>query len=174
MPGLNVEVVGARELEYAFEKLADALRDQRPVMRRIRDQLYRDNEEIWNKGQETWADWSPAYAKWRATPAGYSTAPFGEMLDLSGRLRESLTSQDPDNIAIINRRSLTFGTRVPYASYVQEGGDVGGKYGPPKKSSWDHVSDPFRLPRNFAHAYTEAMERRWRRIVEDYVKEHSP
>lgn len=75
----------------------------------------------------------------------------------------------PDNIAIINRRSITFGTKVPYASYVNDGVDpVGGVFGPPRKSTFDRSRDPFVKARNFTDGYTEAMKARWRRITENY------
>lgn len=167
---LRIRILGIDSVIHHFERATAEFRDMRPLMRRMHQQFERDMEEVWNKGQESWADWSPAYARWRASPAGYSEAPFGEMLDLTGRLRESLTSQTGDSVVIINRRSITFGTDVPYAGYVKEGGSVGGRFGPPRKSSWDGHSDPYRLPRDYTNMLTEAMKARWRRITEDYAK----
>lgn len=180
---LRISITGLKAVEHHFQAAQRKFEDMRPVMRRIRDQLYKDYEVIWDKGQESggggWADWSPAYAAWRkgdermsryAEGRGLSLShmPFGEMMDLTGRLRESLTSPSPDNIAIMNRRSLTFGTDVEYAGEVQSGGTVRGKYGPPKKSSFDGVSTPYRKARSLDGRFTDAMERQWRRIVENY------
>lgn len=81
-----------------------------------------------------------------------------------------MTGDTGDSIVIINRRSITFGTNVPYAGYVIKGGSVGGVFGPPRKSSWDGESDPYRLPRDFTNMTTEAMKARWRRITEDYAR----
>lgn len=192
---LRISITGAERIVQHFEAAISKFKDMRPLMLRLRDQLYKDYEVVWDKGQEEWAEWSPAYAKWRNTGSlGGGTSerttrldfyaagrgmqsigdhPFGEMLDLTGRLRESLTSDDPDNIAILNRQSITFGTKVSYASYVNDGGEVRGKYGPPKKSSWGGGEDPFRLPRDFSSRdkFDEGMRRRWRRIVEQYAKQ---
>lgn len=177
---LRIKITGLKEVEHHFEAAIRQFEDMRAVMRRIRDQLYRDYMVIWDKGQKSWADWSPAYARWRlgdgrmeryaeSRGLGLSVMPFGEMMDLTGRLRESLTSDDPENIAILNRKSITFGTAVWYAGYVTEGGRVGGKYGPPKKSSFDGVSSPYREARPLTGKFTDAMERKWRRIVENYA-----
>lgn len=167
---LRIRIIGADKVIHHFERATEEFRDMRPLMRRMHKQFQRDMEEVWNKGQESWADWSPAYARWRSGPAGYSAAPFGEMLDLSGRLRESMTGTTGDSIVIINRRSITFGTDVPYAGYVISGVQVGGKFGPPRKSTFDPGQDPFTKGRDFTNMTTEAMKARWRRITENYAK----
>lgn len=164
----------------------------RPLMLRLRDQLYEDTKVIWDEGQLSWAPWSPAYAQWRATGsigggtssmatrldhyaarrggASISDMPFGEMMDLTGRLRRSLTEPGGDNIARMNRRSITFGTAVEYASHATRGGRVGGIFGPPRQSSRGGGGPPYRARRP-VDKYTEAMRRKWRRIVEKYSKD---
>lgn len=166
---LRIRVEGVDRVIHHFERAQGEFRDMRPLMERMRRQLYEDNLAIFDRGQLEWPDWSPAYAKRRLYGSG--SGPAGEMLGLTGRLQESLMGPTPDNIAIINRRSITFGTRVEYASYVNDGVDpVGGVFGPPRKSSFDGVSDPYVKARNFTDGYTEAMKAKWRRITEKYAQ----
>lgn len=40
---------------------------------------------------------------------------------ISGRLRNSVTTKNDENVSIVTKDSLTFGTTVPYAKYVQFG-----------------------------------------------------
>lgn len=165
---LRIRVEGADRIIHHFERALGEFRDMRPLMERMRKQLYEDNLSIFDQGQLDWPDWSPAYAKRRLYGSALG-GPAGEMLGLTGRLQESLMGPTPDNIAIINRRSITFGTKVPYASYVNDGVDpVGGVFGPPRKSTFDRSRDPFVKARNFTDGYTEAMKARWRRITENY------
>lgn len=175
---LRIRVDGADRIIHHFERATAEFRDMRPLMERMRKQLYEDNLSIFDQGQLDWPDWSPAYAKRRLYGMALG-GPAGEMLGLTGRLQESLMGPTPENIAIINRRSITFGTKVPYASYVNDGvNPVRGVYGHPRTSSWDgplgaglpkdERREPFVLARNFTNGYTEAMKARWRRITENY------
>ncbi len=60
--------------------------------------------------------WPPWYYRALGTPNDHRT------LDVSGRLRESVTQSSPDHIQQVEAKRLTWGTAVPYAYKHQFGG----------------------------------------------------
>jgi len=62
-----------------------------------------------------WKSWTRSYGNWRSKKAP------GKILNLSGRLLNSLSKGDADNLFSTNRRGAEVGTKTPYAETQQEG-----------------------------------------------------
>lgn len=151
-------------LERKFEEAAGDLRDLRPILEKIKDRMYVDEHEIFDIGQGEWAPWSHWYADWRLSHGHFGSfdAP-GDLLNLNGNLYRSLTEPGGENIAIVNRKSITFGTTDPVADYHREG--VAHMSGWPRVEQ-SGASLPVRNPVEF----TAAMKQRWYRMMSEYVK----
>ena len=108
-------------MDRGIARFADGLSDYRPVWPIIEDDFYAQVKDQFKtegeEGGEKWAPLSPA-------TAGYKEAHFPgkPILERTGDLMRSLTNpNDPNTVRIEERKSLTLGTRIPYAIYHQTG-----------------------------------------------------
>jgi phage gpG-like protein len=114
------EGVGEDSIAVMQRYIADVgkrARDLTPVFNQWVPVLFQQEEEIFDaEGIPAWPALSPAYADWKSRH-------FGDLpiLERSGRLKESLTQNTSDTIMRVGPRSMSFGTRVPYSAYLQEG-----------------------------------------------------
>lgn len=74
-----------------------------------------------SEGIPPWAPLNEDYAKWKNT-MGFDQE-GRPILQLTGRLARSLTSETPDTIYHAKPKSLQFGTAVEYSSILQDGTD---------------------------------------------------
>lgn len=100
------------ELEQDFNRL-----DYAPALGEIADDL-RDVHQNYFLGEfgPSGRDWQPW--RWRSpdAPADHPT------LNVSGRLRDSLVTENGDHVEEVDSRELTWGTAVPYAGIHNFGG----------------------------------------------------
>ncbi len=92
-----------------------------------------------------WQDLSPAYALWKSR-----NYPGRKILERTGRLKKSLTNRGgSDSVLNITPKSLSVGTKVPYAILHQKGTN--------------------RLPMRKIIELTDAQKKRWVRIMHTYM-----
>ena len=106
-------------MDRGIARFADGVSDYRPVWPMIEDDFYalekRQFESVGAAGGEKWPELSPEYRGWKE--AHYPGKPI---LERTGDLVRSLTNaNDPNAVRIEDRRTLTLGTRIPYAIYHQ-------------------------------------------------------
>lgn len=106
-------VDGIKELDRAFDRFADAVKDWKPAWRKTRTFLYKHERKIFStRGFGTWAPLASGQA---AT------------LMQSKRMKRSLTQRGGENIAELAKETLLFGSRVtsdagaPYPLFHQRG-----------------------------------------------------
>ena len=117
----KLEIAGQMQMDRGIGRFADGVSDYRPIWGVIEDDFYaQEKAQFASQGTEGGAGWkalSPDYAGWKE--AHY---PGKLILQRTGDLYSSLTSgSDPNAVKIEERKSLTLGSRVPYALFHQKG-----------------------------------------------------
>ncbi len=117
---INIEYPDERPLRRVLV-VYERVNNLQPAFERMLPALQQYSENYFARGgayegNPPFAPLSARYAKWKARR--YPGAPI---LTRSGRLRASLASVTNDSIADATADALTFGTRVPYATYHQFG-----------------------------------------------------
>ena len=107
-----------------FRGLVARLRDLRPAWNRVREDFWLlEREQFETEGKYApgghWQALSPRYAAWKA-----QHYPGTKILELTGRLKRSMTSQTSDTIWETAPDRMKIGTAVPYAAVHQTGGRV--------------------------------------------------
>ncbi len=115
----RLEIAGETQMDRGIARFADGVADYRPIWPVIEDDFYAQEKAQFQsegaEGGEKWQDLSPAYADWKE--AHY---PGRRILERTGDLERSLTSgSDPNAIKREGVRTLTLGSKVPYAIYHQ-------------------------------------------------------
>jgi phage gpG-like protein len=118
---LSISTAGGDEIARGLAVLKSSAEDLTPVwpkiLKRIRQQLrYHFAGEGASGRSGKWADLTDKYGTWKA-----KHFPGRPILELTGRLRESLVDGSADSIEILNTRFLFVGSSVPYAGFLQEG-----------------------------------------------------
>lgn len=156
---LTLEVAGVQQVNRKLGLAAAAVQDLRPVWEDVYDDfLDRESKVFDAQGQSgsktremgggAWGEWealNEEYAK-RKAAEGYGS----RILVRTGDLRSSLTSRNADAVFRADQRSVSMGTKVPYAWYHQTGKGV------PKR-------EPIRV--------SEAAARMWARMIQKFVLE---
>ena len=112
---LRVRIHGIDEIKETVSDLDDLLDDLSPIIREdvipvVRERILRIFS---SRGYGRWAPLRPSTIRGKG-----HDLPLVE----TRRLRRSLTNeQDPEAIIQVRRRSLTYGTEVPYARYHEFG-----------------------------------------------------
>jgi len=120
---LSVTVEGEQQLAIALGKASDIIADLRPAWKPVQ-KLFQDfsSDQFQSSGS------AGASGKWKPLSAKYERAKvkkFGTFALLAGinirteRLYKSLRGETSDSVYIPEKDSLTLGTTVPYARYVQ-------------------------------------------------------
>ena len=117
----RLEIAGEVQMDRAIARFADGVSDYRPIWPVIADEFYAmEMDQFKSEGEgggEKWAPLSPEYA-------GYKEAHFPgkPILERTGDLKRSLTDgNDVNAVRIEERKTLTLGSRLPYALYHQTG-----------------------------------------------------
>jgi len=108
-------------MDRAIARFSDGVADYRPIWPVIEDDFYAQTKgQFASQGAEGGAKWAPLkpeYAGWKAVHF-----PGAPILVRTGDLERSLTSpNDANAVRMEARKTLTLGTRVPYAGYHQRG-----------------------------------------------------
>jgi phage gpG-like protein len=115
----RLDIAGEIQMDRAIARFADGVSDYRPIWPVIEDDFYAQEKDQFAsegaEGGEKWPELAPEYAEWKAT-----AFPGKPILQRSGDLYGSLTSpNNPNAVRIEERKTLTLGSRVPYAIYHQ-------------------------------------------------------
>jgi len=106
-------------MDRGIARFADGVSDYRPIWPVIEDDFYALEKDQFRsegkEGGEGWKELSPAYAAWKQ-----AQFPGKPILERTGALARSLTSgKDASAVKIEERKTLTLGSRIPYAIYHQ-------------------------------------------------------
>jgi phage gpG-like protein len=117
----RMEVAGAAQLDRGIARFADGVADYRPIWGVITDDFYAQVRAQFSsegaEGGDRWQQLSEEYAGWKE-----KHFPGKPILQRTGDLMESLTNPNSANaVHIEERKTLTLGSRVPYAIYHQTG-----------------------------------------------------
>jgi len=115
----RLDIAGEVQMDRGIARFADGVSDYRPIWPVIEDDFYAQEkaqfESEGGEGGAKWPELSAEYAGWKQ--AHYPGRPI---LQRTGNLMQSLTSpNDPNTVRIEGRRTLTLGTKIPYAIYHQ-------------------------------------------------------
>lgn len=115
----KLNIAGEVQMDRGIQRFTEGIADYRPVWPVIEDDFYATEKDQFKsegaEGGDSWQPLSPAYAAWKE--AHFAGKPI---LQREGDLMASLTSgNDPNAVKIEERRTLTLGSKVPYAIYHQ-------------------------------------------------------
>jgi phage gpG-like protein len=115
----RLEIAGEVQMDRGIARFADGLTDYREVWPIIEDDFYALEAAQFKsegaEGGEKWPELSAGYAGWKE--AHYPGKPI---LQRTGDLVASLTSgSDPNAVKREERKTLTLGSKIPYAIYHQ-------------------------------------------------------
>jgi phage gpG-like protein len=115
----KLDIAGEIQMDRGIARFSDGCTDYRPIWGMVEDDFYAQEkaqfESAGAEGGEAWQELNPEYAGWKE--AHY---PGTEILVRSGDLVRSLTTgSDPNAVRVEERKTLTLGSRVPYAIYHQ-------------------------------------------------------
>jgi phage gpG-like protein len=115
----RLEIAGEVQMDRGIARFADGVSDYRPIWPVIEDDFYAQVKAQFKsegtEGGERWAPLSAAYAAWKERHY-----PGNPILQRTGNLEKSLTSgADPNAVKIEERKTLTLGSKIPYAIYHQ-------------------------------------------------------
>lgn len=118
----RLDIAGEVQMDRGIARFADGIADYRPIWGVIEDDFYAlQKDQFKSEGAEGGAQWqelSPEYAKWKE-----KHYPGKPILQRSGDLEASLTNpNDPNTVRIEQRKTLTLGSKIPYAIYHQSPG----------------------------------------------------
>jgi len=117
----HLQIDGKMRMARGLARLAESLADYRPVWPAIEDEFRTlIADQFRTKGEEGGAPWAPLsdpYAHWKAVHD-----PGRPILQRTGDLYRSLTgAHDSNAVRAAEGKSLTLGSRLPYAIYLQKG-----------------------------------------------------
>ncbi|MDE2097862.1 MAG: phage virion morphogenesis protein [Patescibacteria group bacterium] len=117
----RLEIAGQVQMDRGIARFADGVSDYRPIWPVIADDFYAQEKDQFKsegtEGGEEWQQLSPEYEKWKEVHF-----PGKPILQRTGDLYKSLTSaSDPNTVNRQERKTLTLGSKVPYAIYHQRG-----------------------------------------------------
>jgi phage gpG-like protein len=120
---VTVEVQGINDLVARFDQVRRGTEDFRQLgtWDWVQSEFYKVlKAQFGSEGAAgrsgKWKELSPKYKVWKQRK--YGSLPI---LQLTGRLYRSLTSQGGDAVVEKSAQEMTLGTRVPYAGYHQSG-----------------------------------------------------
>lgn len=110
---------GFKPFASLLTRFQDHVQDAEPVFQAMADYVRTMNQKQFDKQGAyygaLWSPLSPKYGAWKAR-----VRPGKPILEFDGTLRESLT-QRPFGIDEITSKSMTVGTGLDYAPYLQNG-----------------------------------------------------
>ena len=120
-PIAYIDKVSKQRFLTGLKKAAAEVDDLRVPLTTIASRFIKSRRAIFNlKSPGQYADLTPTYRRRKSKDSKSLARPYPILLK-TGRLRESLTKVGGENIRIVNKKSLTVGTSVPYSAYLQKG-----------------------------------------------------
>ena len=117
----RMEIAGQVEMDRGIARFADGVTDYRPIWPVIADDFYAQVQGQFKtegeQGGERWAPLSENYGRYKEV-----RYPGKPILERTGDLLASLTTAThPSAVHIEARKTLTLGSRIPYAVFHQTG-----------------------------------------------------
>jgi phage gpG-like protein len=111
--GIEIQSSGEAELIRGFNQIEEVVRDMRPVWKDVKPVLFDIEKKLFDSEGGTGKS-----GKWKSLSKSYSEIKqkaFGnkKILEASGKLRKSLTSDTSDTIFEGNQTDLEFGSKLP-------------------------------------------------------------
>jgi phage gpG-like protein len=111
--GIEIQSSGEAALIRGFNQIEETFRDMRPVWKDVKPVLFDIEKKLFDSEGGTGKS-----GKWKSLTKGYSEikqTKFGnkKILEASGKLRKSLTSDTSDTIFEGNQTDLEFGSKLP-------------------------------------------------------------
>lgn len=117
----RLEIAGEVQMDRGIARFADGIADYRPIWPVIEDDFYaQEKDQFATEGAEGGEKWKEL----KPETVGYKEAHFPgkPILQRTGDLYASLTNpNDPNTVRMEERKTLTLGSRIPYAIYHQTG-----------------------------------------------------
>jgi phage gpG-like protein len=115
----RLEIAGEVQVDRGIARFADGVADYRPIWPVIEDDFYAQEKDQFAtegaEGGEKWVPLSPEYGAYKE-----AHFPGKPILQRTGDLMRSLTTpNDPNAVRVEERKTLTLGSRIPYAIYHQ-------------------------------------------------------
>jgi len=120
---LEVRVIGTKQVSADLRRFSSRIRDWKPFWAQISKFLrLRIAQSFATQGAASGAgSWAPLSEKWAKRKA--QIAPGSPILVLSSRMRDSFIQEGhPEHFERRSQSKFTFGSRVPYVGFHQEGG----------------------------------------------------
>lgn len=119
MLSIQVRQTGMGPIRVGLSRLEGAIRDLRPAWDQVVPYLDAvETKAFSSEGASTqggkWRPLTARYRRWKER-----AFPGRTILELTGRLRESVVGSTPDTVAERTATRLVYGTRVPYAHVHQ-------------------------------------------------------
>lgn len=151
MVGLTIDIREVDELGKTLRRVADRVSDLRPAYELVYADLQEREEKVFRLGgtPQRWAPLSPRYAAWKR-----KHHPGRPIMELTGRLLQSLVGKTGESVAQIERQRAVLGTRAPHA-HLHDQEDRRRK----------------NLPRRPLLQVTPYIRRQWQEIIGDYASE---
>lgn len=121
---VSIQQTGLRDVQVGLSRLEGAIRDMRPAWDQVVQYLDAvETQAFSSEGGTTaggkWAPLKEEYRRWKAR-----NWPGRQILELTGRLKDSVLGSTPDTVSSRTQTRLEYGTSVPYARYHQRGEGV--------------------------------------------------
>ena len=116
----RLDIAGEVQMDRGIARFSDGVADYRPIWGVIAEDFYEtEKKQFKTEGAEggpyAWQFLSEKYALWKEVHY-----PGTRILERTGDLERSLTmAGDPNGVLIEARKTLTLGTKIPYAIYHQ-------------------------------------------------------
>jgi len=116
----RLDIAGEVQFDRGIARFSDGVADYRPIWKVIADDFYEtEKKQFKSEGAEggpyAWQFLSEKYALWKEVHF-----PGTRILERTGDLERSLTKAgDPNGVLIQERKTLTLGSKIPYAIYHQ-------------------------------------------------------
>jgi phage gpG-like protein len=120
-----LEIAGQVAMDRGIARFADGIADYRPIWPVIEDDYYAQvKDQFKTEGEEGGQAWVPLSEKYGAWKEAHF--PGMPILQRTGNLIDSLTNPNSANgVRREERKTLTFGSTLPYALYHQTGSKDG-------------------------------------------------
>ena len=115
----RLDIAGEVQMDRGIARFSEGLTDYRPIWPIIEDDFYAQEQDQFKtegaEGGEQWQELSEDYAGWKE-----AHFPGKPILERTSDLVRSLTQpNDPNGVRIEARKTLTLGSKIPYAIYHQ-------------------------------------------------------
>ena len=147
---INITLDGVRTATKKIDRIASTVKDLTPAFKKIGDDFRKTEDRVF-KGQgyygsrPGWKPLTPQYRNWKN-----ANFPGKPILQMTGKLRNSLATKGNNHVERITKNSITIGTSDQKAMWHQKGNSRG-------------------LPARPPITFTKYQGDRWANIIKDEI-----